>query len=71
MAVRTWQTIQKKYCDHASAEVGLEAEIIYPSEHLPDMLARVYAHRCSHVGVCLNPNCVWAGTNPDRDPFKE
>ena len=71
MATKTWQTIQVKYCAHALEEVNLEAEIVYPADYLPDLMARVYAHRCSHAMVCTNPNCVWAGTNPVLDPFKE
>ena len=71
MAVKTWQTIKVKYCKHAGNDVYLEAEIIYPAENLPDLMARVFAHRCSHAMVCKDPSCVWAGTNPNVDPFKE
>ncbi|HVP21123.1 MAG TPA: hypothetical protein VMS73_04615 [Anaerolineaceae bacterium] len=71
MAIKTWQTLKVQYCNHASSDVSLEAEIIIPSEHLPDLMPRVYAHRCSHAFQCTNPSCVWAGTNPVFDPFKE
>jgi hypothetical protein len=74
MAVKTWQTIKVVYCHHAMAEVGLEAELIYPAEFLPDQPPRVAAHRCSHAYICNldnRPSCVWAGTNPTYDPFKE
>ncbi len=74
MAVKTWQTIRLRYCEHAEAEVGLQAEVVYPSEILPDQPARVLAHRCSHAFACNldnRPSCVWAGTNPLYDPFAE
>jgi hypothetical protein len=71
MAVKTWQTIKVKYCEHAKSDVSLDAQIIIPADHLPDLMARVYAHRCSHAMVCTDPSCVWAGTNPEVDPFKE
>jgi hypothetical protein len=74
MAVKTWQTIKIKYCHHAGVEVGLEAEIVYPSEWLPDQAPRIQAHRCSHGLACNldgRPSCIWAGTNPAYDPFIE
>jgi hypothetical protein len=72
MAVKVWQTIKVRYCSHAEAEVGLEAEVIYPSDILPDQPPRIHAHRCSHAFACNldnRPSCVWAGTNPNFDPF--
>ena len=74
MAVKTWEAVKIRYCDHASAEVALEAEKIYPSDILSDQPARLLAHRCSRGVECSQNNrsaCVWAGTNPDYDPFKE
>jgi hypothetical protein len=74
MAVKTWQTIKVRYCQHASAEVGLEAQVIYPADILPDQAPRVVAHRCSHAFRCNldeRPSCVWAGTNPTFDPFTD
>ncbi len=74
MAVKVWETIKVHYCDHAGCDVNFEAEFVYPSEHLPDLMQRIVAHRCSHGMLCnLNsqPACVWAGTNPAVDPFKE
>jgi hypothetical protein len=72
MAYRSWQTIKICYCDHIGSEVGLEAELVYPAEFLPDDSPRVLSHRCSQ-GIQCNlsgrPSCVWAGTNPDYDPF--
>jgi hypothetical protein len=74
MAVKTWQTLKIKYCQHAGVEVGLEAEVVYPAEWLPDQPPRVNAHRCSHGLACNldgRPSCIWAGTNPVFDPFLE
>lgn len=74
MAVRTWQPIKIRFCDHAGAEVALEVEVVYPAEFLPDESPRVIAHRCSHAIDCNldgRPSCVWAGTNPVFDPFRE
>ncbi len=74
MAVKTWETIRIRYCDHAKADVGLEAQVVYPAEFLPDQAPRVLAHRCSHAFACNldnRPSCIWAGTNPAFDPFIE
>lgn len=74
MAVKLWEPIKVQYCDRASCEVALEAEVIYPAEQLPDQPARVSAHRCSHASICSKlskPACMWAGTNPGYDPFNE
>ena len=63
-----------RFCDHAECEVALEVQVVYPSEILPDQPPRIIAHRCSQGVACnLNdkPSCVWAGTNPEYDPFKE
>ncbi len=72
MALKTWQTVKIHHCYHASAEVCLEAEVVYPAEWLPDQPPRIMARRCSHgLGCNLDnrPGCVWAGTNPAYDPF--
>lgn len=74
MVHRTWQTIKVRYCEHASSEVEMEAELLFPADHLPDQGPRVIAHRCSHAIACNLDNrasCVWAGTNPTFDPFAE
>jgi hypothetical protein len=74
MAVRTWQPLKTQYCGRADEEVSLEAEMVFPSETLPDQPARVLAHRCSQAMACNQFNqaaCVWAGTNPTYDPFAE
>ena len=74
MAVKTWEAVKVRYCDHAGSEVALEAEIVYPIDVLSDQPPRLLAHRCSRGLECsLNsqPSCVWAGTNPNYDPFKE
>lgn len=71
MAVRTWQVEKIEYCEHAGHEVALEAEVVYPADHLPDQ-PRVVAHRCSSAIVCNQfdkPTCVWCGTNPDHNPL--
>jgi hypothetical protein len=74
MAVRTWQTIKVMYCHHVKQEVGLEAQVVYPADILPDQPPRVTARRCSFAFSCNldnRPSCVWAGTNPSFDPFAE
>jgi hypothetical protein len=74
MALKTWQPIKICFCQHIGTEVALEAEVVYPSETLPDQAPRVGAHRCSHALDCNldgRPGCIWAGTNPAVDPFTE
>lgn len=73
MVEKTWKTIQVCYCHRAGQMVGLEAEVIYPAEWLPD-IPRLISHRCSQgLGCNLDERatCMWAGTNPAFDPFKE
>lgn len=72
MALRTWHTIKARYCHHAGAQVGLEAEVVYPAEWLPDQPPRTLAHRCTHGITCnleARPTCLWSGTNPTYDPL--
>jgi hypothetical protein len=73
MAQRTWQTIKVSYCQRIGKEVSFEAEVIYPDDLMPDQPPRVIAHRCEY-GVQCNlegtPSCIWAGTNPNYDPFE-
>lgn len=74
MAEKVWQTIKVQYCRHAGGEVALEAEVLYPEEHLPDQGPRIVAHRCSRgvdCGLLSEAACIWAGTNPAYDPFAE
>jgi len=74
MAYRKWEVVQVRYCDHAGCKVALEAETIYPADHLPDQAPRVIAQRCSQAIRCMimnKPSCVWAGSNPNFDPFLE
>jgi hypothetical protein len=74
MAYRTWQVIKIQYCHHVQDEIDMEADVVYPSEWLPDQPPRILAHRCSR-GIACNlqgkPSCIWAGTNPNFDPFGE
>jgi hypothetical protein len=74
MALKTWQVIKVVYCHHVGSEVGLEAEVVYPADIMPEQSPRVLSHRCSHAFSCNldnRPSCVWAGTNPTFDPFAE
>jgi hypothetical protein len=74
MSVRTWQVIKVRYCERAAKDVALEAQVVYPAEFLPDQQPRVNAHRCSHAFACNldgRASCVWSGTNPVVDPFRE
>ncbi len=72
MAVKVWRTVKVNHCPHVRQEVTLEAQVVYPSDILPDGPPRVLAYRCSH-GLWCNlvdkPSCIWAGTNPFYDPF--
>ena len=73
MAERTWEISKTCYCEHIMREVALETEVLYPIDFLPDS-PRVLAHRCSN-GVQCNQSpktaCVWSGTNPGYDPFRQ
>ena len=74
MAFKTWQTIKIRYCHHVGAEVGMEAEIVYPSDILPDQEPHIISHRCTRALACNldgRASCIWAGTNPTVDPFEE
>jgi hypothetical protein len=72
MAEQAWEVSKVCFCEHVKQDVALEAEILYPLDFLPDP-PRVLSHRCS-LGMQCNqfagPACVWAGTNPDYDPFR-
>jgi len=74
MAEKSWEVIKVRYCQHAAKDVGLEVEAVYPAEWMPDQPARIVAPRCSHAFSCSldpRPACVWAGSNPAYDPFKD
>jgi hypothetical protein len=74
MATKVWESIKVRYCEHAEDEVSLEAQVVYPSEWLPEQPPQVVSHRCSHAFACNldnRPSCIWAGTQPAFDPFKE
>ncbi len=74
MATKTWETIQTIYCTRIQQEVKLEALVVFPPEHLPNSSAQVIGHRCSEGLMCNSiekPACLWAGTNPAYDPFKD
>lgn len=73
MAKKTWEVSKVCYCEHVGQKVALETELVYPAEFLPDQPPRVRGHRCSHGVNCNRMDkaaCVWAGTNPDYDPFQ-
>ena len=72
MALRTWQVSKIKYCEHVGHEIALEAQVVFPAEHLPDPPPRVVARRCSNALACNGlekPGCVWCGTLPDHQPI--
>lgn len=74
MAIKAWESIKVRYCHHVDDEVSLEAQVIYPADILPDQAPRVVSHRCSRAVSCNldgRSSCVWAGTNPVFDPFRE
>jgi len=74
MTHRAWETIKVCYCQHANQDVGLQVELVYPAEWLPEQAPRILARRCSQGMACNldgRPSCIWAGTNPAFDPFTE
>jgi hypothetical protein len=74
MSSTDWQTIKVCYCHHVGKDVGLEAQVVFPSDVLPDQPPRVLGHRCSDAFACNldgRASCMWAGTNPAFDPFLE
>jgi hypothetical protein len=73
MAERTWEEFDTCFCQRADMEVSLEVEVIYPSDFLGD-IPRVGDHRCSNSILCnqfSQGTCIYAGTNPDVDPFQD
>ncbi len=74
MAVKKWESVKVRRCERVAQEVTLDAELVYPADWLPDQAPRVTGHRCSHAYACNldeRSACVWAGSNPAYDPFKE
>ena len=74
MSEKKWEVIKVLYCHHVNEKVGLEAQVIYPAEWMPDQPPQIVAHRCSKAFACRmdgRSSCVWAGTNPSVDPFIE
>jgi hypothetical protein len=74
MSEKSWETVKIQYCQHIDKKVGLQAQVVYPPDIMPEQPPRILAHRCSHGAACNldgRPSCVWAGTNPAYDPFKE
>jgi hypothetical protein len=74
MTEKTWETLKVQYCQHVDQKVGLQAQVVYPPDIMPDQPPRILSHRCSHGFACNldgRPSCIWAGTNPAFDPFKE
>lgn len=74
MAEKAWETVKTIHCDHVECDVALEVEVVYPSEHLPEQLPRLLARRCSRGVECSlmeKAACIWAGTNPNYDPFEK
>jgi hypothetical protein len=74
MAMKVWEVQKVCYCEHIGQDVALEAHVLYPADFIPEMNARILAHRCSQGMSCNLDNrasCIWAGTNPVIDPFIE
>jgi hypothetical protein len=72
MAERTWEVSQVCFCDNVKQKVTLETEVLVPADLLPDP-PRLLSHRCSLSLECnqlTRATCIWAGTNPDYDPFR-
>ena len=71
MAQKKWKVSKIRYCEHVGHEIKLEAQVVYPADHLPDQLPRVIANRCSNAVVCNKMDkmvCAWCGTNPNVKP---
>ncbi|MEA4910454.1 MAG: hypothetical protein VB089_22730 [Anaerolineaceae bacterium] len=74
MAEKHWEILRVRYCDRAGCDVALEAQAVFPAEHLPEQSPRLLAHRCSRGQECMlfdKPMCTWSGSNPSYDPFVE
>ena len=74
MADRVWEVSKTCYCNHVDMEVALETHLVFPADFIPDQNPRVLGHRCSqglHCNQFSQAACIWAGTNPDYDPFQE
>lgn len=74
MSTTDWQTIKVCYCHHVGHDVGLQANVVFPADVLPDQFPRVIGHRCSDAFSCNldgRASCLWSGTNPAFDPFLE
>ncbi|MBN1304894.1 MAG: hypothetical protein JXA13_10705 [Anaerolineales bacterium] len=72
MAHKTWEVTKTEYCDHVGHEIDIEAEVVYPAEHLPDQPPRIQAHRCSNALECNlidKSACIYCGTNPNHNPM--
>lgn len=68
------KTLKVKFCDHVNCEVNFEVETVLPAEFLPDQPGRIVSRRCSLGTQCSYLDkvaCVWAGTNPNYDPFAQ
>jgi hypothetical protein len=74
MAEKHWEVIKEIQCRRAGCKAALEVEVVYPAEFMPDQAARITAQRCSLGQNCSmlgQVACMWAGSNPDYDPFLE
>ena len=74
MAEKKWESVQTCFCAHVNMDVNLDVEVIYPADYLDNDVPRLGAHRCSNELLCNQFNqgaCIWAGTNPMVDPFKD
>jgi hypothetical protein len=47
MSKKTWEVVKVHYCHHVKEEVGLEAQVVYPADWLPDQPPRIAAQRQS------------------------
>ena len=62
MATKVWETEKTCTCAYLGREVEMEAQVVYPADHLPDA-PRVVGHRCSMAAACDisdEPNCAYA-----------
>jgi hypothetical protein len=49
MTEKTWETLKIQYCQHVDEKVGLQAQVVYPPDMMPDQPARILSPEL-HLG---------------------
>ena len=58
MTEKTWETLKIQYCQHVDEKVGLQAQVVYPPDMMPDQPS-------AHPGAPLQP---WHSLQPGWTP---